>query len=352
MKVSFLRKENDPNVVRGMKVPYAPAKRYTAQMRWYIILLLVTSPLLYFLFKLSMAWLIVSAPGFISLDQIEVNSKATGIVTGIDVQVGQPLAEGQTIARLYDPDLSSQITLQRAELNALQPGLPPVGATQAAYLKKRIALAEENLMVATDYLKNIKFLFSQGAATMAELDLARERSNRAKIEYDQALYDYGRLGPGMVKPAMLTDTAAEAQRLKIEAQIMALSDQQARLIQTAPFAGRVLDIFAKEGESIANGAPILLLGRAQNPYVEAYLPPKYAGYARKGHAAVVRLSDGTKLPAVVREDATLTKRLPADLSSPIGSRDIMLLVRLDLVAPLPAIEWVHGMPVSVRFKFF
>jgi hypothetical protein len=29
----------------------------------------------------------------------------------------------------------------------------------------------------------------------------------------------------------------------------------------------------------------------------------------------------------------------------------MLLVELDLVAPLPEIQWVDGLPVSVRFAF-
>ena len=99
----------------------------------------------------------------------------------------------------------------------------------------------------------------------------------------------------------------------------------------------------------SSGTPIQLLGSTDQPHVVAYLPTQHARYARKGQRATVRLADGTTLPAIVRQDATLTKRLPADLSSPIGSRDIMLLVHLDLGAPLPAIQWVDGLPVSVRF---
>ena len=351
MKVSFLRKEKDPTVVRGMKVPYAPAKRHTAKLRWYIILLLVASPLIYFLIQLAMAWLIVGAPGYVTLDQVAVNSKATGIVERIDVDVGQTLSAGETMVRLYNPDLASQMTLRRAELGALQPARSMAGASQVDLLKRRIDLAEENLAVAADYLRSVQFLFDQGAATIAELNLARERRNRTKIEYDQAWFDYGRLSNASAKSAGLTDGAPETLRLRVEAQIEALARDQERLVQTAPYAGRVLDIFAKEGESLSNGAPILLLGRAQKPYVEAYLLPKYAGYAQKGARAVVKLSDGTRLSAIVREDASLARRLPSDLSSPIGSRDMMLMVKLDLVDPLPDIQWVHGLPVSVRFRF-
>lgn len=351
MKVSFLKKEKDPTVVNDMKVPYAPARRHVARLRWYIILLLVSSPLIYFLIKLLMAWIIVGAPGYITMDQVAINSKADGIVERVDVAIGQNIAAGETVVRLVNPQLASQMMLRRAELNALSLEDLPVGTAQANLLRGRLALAEENLTVAEDYLGNVTFLFGQGAATVAELNQARERRNRTRIEYDQALFDYRRLTTAGGETAINGGGPRKADRLKVEAQIESLERDQKRLVQTSPYAGRVLDILAREGESLSNGAPIVLLGRAETPYVEAYLLPKYADYARRGAKAVVKLSDGTRLQAVVREDAALARRLPADLTSPIGSRDMMLMVRLDLIEPLPTIQWVHGLPVSVRFSF-
>jgi hypothetical protein len=85
--------------------------------------------------------------------------------------------------------------------------------------------------------------------------------------------------------------------------------------------------------------------------VVAYLAPKYVKYAQIGRYATVTLPGGRKLKARVSENANLTKRLPADLSSPIGSRDLMLLVNLELLMPLPEIQRVDGLPVSVRFHY-
>ena len=351
MKVSFLRKEKDPTVVHGMKVPYAPAKRHAAKLRWYIILLLVSSPLIYFLIKLGLAWVIVAAPGYITMDQVEINSKADGVVDHVYVQVGQDIAAGETVVRLFNPHLASQMMLRRAELSALAPEESTAGSAHVDLLKRRVSLAKENVSVANAYLNNVDFLFGQGAATVAELNLARERRNRTQIEYDEALFDYRRLSDGSGQTAANGDRSREVARKRIEAQIESLERDQGRLVQTTPFAGRVLDILAREGESLSNGVPILLLGRAETPYVEAYLEPKYADYARKGAEAVVKFSDGTRLQAVVREDAGLARRLPSDLTSPIGSRDMMLMVRLDLIEPLPDIQWIHGLPVSVRFRF-
>jgi len=92
------------------------------------------------------------------------------------------------------------------------------------------------------------------------------------------------------------------------------------------------------------------LNYVDKPSVIAYLSPKYGKYARKGQKAVVKLPNGETLQAKVNTDSNLTKRLPADLSSPIGSRDLMLLVSLELESPLPDFQWVDGLPVSVRFQ--
>ena len=104
-----------------MKVPYAPAKRHAAKLRWYIILLLVSSPLIYFLIKLGMAWMIVAAPGYITMDQVEINSKADGVVDHVYVQAGQDIEAGGTVVRLFNPHLASQMVLRRAELSTLAP---------------------------------------------------------------------------------------------------------------------------------------------------------------------------------------------------------------------------------------
>jgi hypothetical protein len=65
---------------------------------------------------------------------------------------------------------------------------------------------------------------------------------------------------------------------------------------------------------------------------------------------MVKLPNGDTLRAVVKEDAGLTRRIPADISSPITARDIMLLVPLDLLDPLPPVEKVDGLPISIRFR--
>ena len=350
MKFSFQRKEKDPNIVQGIKVPYAPAKRQAAKWRWYLILFVVSSPLLYFIFKLILSQVIVTAQGFISLEKVAVNSTSTGTIQKLYVEVGQELTSGGIFAQLYNASLSSQKIMLESELSALDHPEITYDKAQEVLLRKRIDLTKDVLNFERKYFANVKFLFDQGAATVAELDLARERKIKAQLDHEHARFELGSLLENRQKYPILPEIEVTKKRRQIDAKLKALGLQQARLTQTLPYDGRILDVFAKEGETVSTGSSLLLLGRSDKPTVIAYLSPKYAKYARKGLKAVVKLPNGETLQAEVNTDSNLTKRLPADLSSPIGSRDLMLLVRLKLESPLPDFHWVDGLPVSVRFK--
>ena len=66
MKVRFTPPPQ-AEVSRGMKVPYGPGRRPAVQWRWLVILALVASPFVYLLFSLAWPYLMVTAPGVVTL---------------------------------------------------------------------------------------------------------------------------------------------------------------------------------------------------------------------------------------------------------------------------------------------
>ncbi|PIE59088.1 MAG: HlyD family secretion protein, partial [Desulfobulbus propionicus] len=82
MKITFKTPyQQEPERIGGVKIPYAKGKRAAARWRWYIIVLIVTSPLLFLLIKILLSYLIVTAPGYLSLEKVPINSNSTGIVS-------------------------------------------------------------------------------------------------------------------------------------------------------------------------------------------------------------------------------------------------------------------------------
>ena len=352
MKVHFnTKRQKDPTRDQGMKVPYAPAKRRAPKWRWYLILLIVSSPLIYFLFKLVFSQVVISAPGLITLEKISINSSGTGYVDQINVELGNTVPQGHVMVELGSPALDEREHVLQAELNHLGSSLPPSGLRTESLLRNRIELAKKNVGYHKEKQRKVRFLFDQGAATIAELNQAEAAYDRAQFTLNLAQRELSAQLERTRKDQLQPEVQYSNRRQLILAELETIKEQRKRLQQRAPFLGRILDIIVQEGQTLSPGSPILLMGRMDNPYIVAYLDPKYSKYALSGYKATIKFPDGKTLRAQVRENSTLTRRLPSDLSSPIGDRDLMILVKLDFLLPLSKAESIDGLPVTVRFDF-
>ena len=84
---------------------------------------------------------------------------------------------------------------------------------------------------------------------------------------------------------------------------------------------------------------------------DPYLDLKYTKYALGGNQCTVKFPNGKTIRAQVRKSPTLTRRLPSDLSSPLGDRELKILVKLDFLSPISSAESIDGLPVTVHFDF-
>jgi len=352
MKVRFQSaKAKDPARDKGVEVPYAPGKRKVPQWRWYLILVIVSSPLIYFLSRVILTLTIVSASGVLTLEKVPMNSGTSGYVARINVDIGDEVEKGDVLLELGNPELDEKEYIIKSELSFMKAGNSPLGNKIIELLNKKVALANKEVSYQKNKVKNVRFLYKQNAATIAELNLAEAGLRGAEMALNEA---QGALTGEIErrKAAPGTPTELALRRKLLLAELKVIKDQRARLYQKADYEGRILDVLVAKGENIGTGTALLLLGRIDKPAVIAYLDPKYAKYALSGRTATIKLPGGESVKAMVREDANLSKRLPASLSSPITSRDLMILVKLDIIDSMTAEKSIDGMPVTMRFDFF
>lgn len=127
--------------------------------------------------------------------------------------------------------------------------------------------------------------------------------------------------------------------------------QRGQLHHKSTYAGRVIDVFVSEGEFVAAGAPLLLIGVFEEPVIMAYLEPKYVPSLHIGSTATVRFPGGVDFKAHVTQRPALTKRLPAELVSTFGVRPLSVMVTLAPELRWPTEQLVHGLPLNVRFQY-
>lgn len=339
MRIRFHRDARTaPDVIDGLKVPYAPAKRSAPKWRWYLILAIVLSPAAWLVGKTAVAMLSWSANGSVMLEPYEVRAPQSARIGELKVRAGAEVAAGDVIMKLHDPELDAAI----ADANVKTPAAPAVQtAPDSKLLLAELSLQEQALRRQQERAAAIEELVREGAATAAEL-------REAQIAVDQTMAAVLRLQQQLApRSARVAATSGEEPRRALQR----LLQRRERLTIRAPAAGRVLELFVAEGEFIGAGDSLLLIGRGAQPQVIAYVAPDIAPKLPVGSRATIRFPDGQKAQAFVAEQPMLTRQMPSNLVDQFGMRPMTVVLRLQTESEWPEGQRIHGLPVMIRFHY-
>ncbi|SJM96100.1 putative Secretion protein HlyD family protein [Crenothrix polyspora] len=316
---------------------------------WYLLLLVVCSPLIFFLIKFGVHVLTVRVSGYIALPQVEIRANEDGYIGKISVTVGQRIKAGEFLCKLERPELKKKESLLKSELDYLRNN--PVGRG----MKNAASVTRANLDFAIrqkNYLKKrldeVVQLFNRGAAADVEVKFAT-------FQYEQALAHLVDLDASMSRAkdsALMMQSAVESQedlrikelaleRKKLELQVKALS-------VFSPILGSVSEIFVVEGGYVSRGDLVFTVTKNEKAYISAYLPSEDINYTKVGQVAKIVFADGERVPAKVVKSFKVAKSEAFDkLTLPdAGNHEIM--VQLEFIKPVKQ-KIMDGLPIEVLF---
>ncbi len=164
----------------------------------------------------------------------EVKAQVPGVVSGLSVDRGSSVGEGQVLARIQAQGITSQ----------------------AAGARSGVAAAEAQVSLARRQLESARTLFQAGA--MSELDF-----RAAETQFQ----------------------AAQAQLAAARSSATGASEQAGRTAVRAPFAGQVSVRTANEGEAVNVGATILTVVSSRYLELRGQVPVDQANQVRQGQPA-------------------------------------------------------------------
>lgn len=330
MKVRFTsNKERQPTVDNGIKVIYAPGKRMAFRLRWYLILLLVASPVLWFAGNMLSAFIVLDAPARIIQPLTEVRALESGVVVDLPVEVGASVAAGELLMALEN-------TALLAQQQAISDTLSSVPVASLAVTAQQDIL-QQQLNAARQRTQELQRLVRQGAATRAELTQSLELLSR----HQAALVDFQRsLEPSREQQLYLQRNQGELQ---------ALNKRIERLQVRAPSDARVRNILVTEGEVVAPGTALLQL-QSDRPFeVQVFLDAKHRQLAQPGQRLKLQFPDGSWHDAMVSAEPSLVARLPTEIRSPFMTSPVGLLLAVETLEPLPKAWQLDNLPLQARF---
>ena len=332
MKVHFAStKERSPDLEQGLKVLYGPSRRVAYRLRWYLILLLVASPLLWVGGRLVLAALQRRAPAQLVLATTELRAPDGGTVERVLVQTGQRVQAGQLLVQLDNPQWHLRLEQLR----------PAIAAGPDRLGRSALALQGESVGLQGQMVDLFRSLHHQGCLSSAEL-LAAEVQLKVFQVGLLVLQRRLRQERYQVEGDPIATLREERERAWLQARLGELGLR-------APRGGRVMEVLVSPGESVGPGSLLLRLERPDPPRLWIYLRPDQAGWTEPNRSVEVQMPNGDWRPAQVLAPADLARRLPAGLAAPLGSEGLTLQVPARFLEPLP-VEWqVDQLPLRVRF---
>ena len=342
MRVRYTPSEaKDPLQDRGVKIPYAPAKRVFPKWRWYLVVFIVSSPLWFFMAKVGLGLILATSPGIVYMDKTPINSPMSGVVS-IYIKSGHKVVSGDVLARIIDPTLEVKKKPLLAEREAILNN--PRQQRYSGALGDTLALAKRVFEREVSYLETVQRLFDMGAATVADMNEARGRVDRAEADLARARADQA--------SSSIPNVEFRARRVRlaqIEAELAAMSGLMGDVDLVSPVSGVVINVFVAENQSVSQGAPLAVIADPSVVSILAFLDPDDLRMAEINDSVTVVFPGRRMIEARVDGLPSMAQPTPSELSRPLSEVRQAVKVILRATAPIPDIFLVEGLPVRVHW---
>jgi HlyD family secretion protein len=230
----------------------------------------------------------VRGSGTIEMDEVDVASLTGGRLVRLDVNEGDAVRAGDTIAVLDRGEVLAELRAQVAQAERalaqwrdLRQG-PRPEEIQAARSELEAATAQARL--ATSEAQRVESLFKSNVASQADVDRAQAARDAAIARRDEAARRLALLEAGSRRELIAAaEKAAEAAR----AQLAAARSRAEELMLAAPISGVVLLRNFLPGEVVQPGLPVVTLGNPDSLWMRVYIAAPKIGEVKLGAPAEV-----------------------------------------------------------------
>ena len=196
--------------------------------------------------------------GQVEVDEIRIAGKVPGRIAEFPVEEGQSVKEGDTLVRIYSPEVLAKLEQAEAAKAAAeaqnQKAIAGARKEQKEGAYELWQKAKAGLEVAEKSFARVERLFKEGVVpaqkydeVLAQLKAMQATERAARSQYDMAIN-------GAQREDKMAAQALVARASGAISEVDAYMKESALL---APSAGTVSEIFPHKGELVGTGAPIM-----------------------------------------------------------------------------------------------
>ena len=269
--------------------------------------------------------------------EVEVKSKASGIVTKLDTDINRPVHQGEVLAQLDQQEILDQVAAQKAQLSAAQSNARSAAAAVA--YDKVAAQAPDLPMLEHTYHRALE-MQKVGVVSQQAVDTAEQQYRAASNVRDRGVSQI------TVDNAKLHQ--AEAQVQQAEASLKQLEEQLSYTTITSPINGVVLSRDVQIGDAVSSilvlgstATLVMTLGDTHEVYVKGKVDESDIGKVYMGQGARIKVQSFrdktfagrvTKIaPLGVEKDNVTTFEVQISIDNPGGELKANMTANAEIV---------------------
>ena len=258
------------------------------------------------------------------ITEVEVKSKASGIVTKLDTDINQTVRKGQVLAQLDQEEILDQVAAQKAQLAAAQSSAR--SATAAVAFDQVAAEAPDLPMFQHSYQRALE-MEKDGVLSQQAMDDAHQKYLAALNIRDKAV--------AQIAVDKAKEHQADAQVQQAQASLNQLEEQLSYTTVTSPIDGVVLSRDVQVGDAVSSilvlgstATLVMTLGDTHQVYVKGKVDESDIAKVYLGQAARIKVQSFpnksfagrvTKIaPLGVEKDNVTTFEVQISIDNPGG----------------------------------
>ncbi|WP_340105424.1 HlyD family secretion protein [Rhodohalobacter sp. 8-1] len=267
------------------------------------------------------------AYGQFSADTYLVSPEMGGLITSLNVRLGDTVEKGDTLA-LVD---TTTLHLKWQELRTQMEKIP----IQKSQVLSEKQVLESQLNTLRKEYKRTQNMFQSGAATQQQMDQIEGKLEEANRRLDT------------FKPR----TELLNQEMDVlEEKIRQIEDQLHNAIVLAPVNGEISAVVTRQGEMASPGKPVVEIVAIQDIYLKVFVSENQLSQIKIGESVSVQFDEGNsivKKEGRIRHIASKAEFTPQNIQTRENRVDLVYAVEIDVSNKDRKLK--SGMPGDVTF---
>lgn len=324
---------------------YGQGKRTPPKLRWFLVVALVSIPLLYLFYMLLDETVLADFQGVVVFDTVKIRAPDAGYVESLYVKEGEHIKQGDVLLQFKSPQLNTELAYLRQEKKRIDEQINHINRKSTESLKEHLETVKKDVLSSQlVYNKFLKYYRAKGHIAAMDLEQARKNVIAAKEAYSQLKHQIKQV---VLENNLMIEVNYKRQIEEVNNKIRQAELKKEYFLLKSPANGAVKQIDIHPGEFLPGGQDIMDIVTKNNLHVVAFIDPKEAEEVQPGITVTMKFPDRFKAKGEVINVPNYADKTPLSFQNPLATRENKLIAIITFKKELPKKYRVFGLPVEV-----